>query len=232
MGLTHRTCARREFGVTLLELVVVLAIIGVFSLISMTLMEGGLEDSRAKAAVRDFADLFMLARSEAIRTGDNHLVFFEKDAQDQPLTSATGRAAAAVVIRDANENGKIDTGDSNIASVLVDNTGSLQWGATFAGPAALKAPNDNVVATFPATSADFTCCTLTEPDDDPARWVMFQPDGIPRSFSIDAFATGDLSSGGGAVYVTSSERDFAVVLTPLGTVRVHAHPKGGTAWVN
>ena len=174
----------------------------------------------------------MLARSEAIRTGDNHLVFFEKDAQDLALVSASGEAAAAVVIRDVNGNGKIDAGDTNVSSVLVDNTGSLQWGAAFAGPAALKAPNDNAVATFPASSTDFTCCTLIEPNDDPARWVMFEPDGIPRSFSIDTFTTGNISSGSGAVYVTSSERDFAVVLTPLGTVRIHAHSKGATAWVN
>ncbi len=223
---------RKSHGFTLMEVLIVVAIIGVISLISTTLMRGALADSRAKGGVRDLADLFMLARSEAIRTGVDHLVFFEMDAEDQALVSESGGAAAGVVIPDANGNGKIDGSESSVASVLVDDTGSLQWGATFAGPAARKAPNDNAAATSPASDSDSTCCTLVDPDDDPARWVVFQPDGIPRSFSIDTYETGDISSGSGAVYVTSSERDFAVVLTPLGIVRVHSHAKGAAAWAN
>ncbi len=223
---------RKSDGFTLMELVIVVAVIGVLSAISLTLMAAGLADSRTKGAVRDLANLFLFARSEAIRTGVNHLVFFEKDAQDQALVSAYGRPAAGVVIPDANGNGKIDGGESSVASVLIDGTGSLQWGAAFAGPAARKAPNDNAAATFPASDSDFTCCTLVDPADDPARWVVFQPDGFPRSFSIDSYETGNLSSGSGAIYVTSSERDFAVVLTPLGTVRIHSHARGAAAWIN
>jgi hypothetical protein len=56
------------------------------------------------------------------------------------------------------------------------------------------------------------------------------PDGIPRSFSIGPFTLGDAVSGDGAVYVTSGSRDYAVVLTPLGSVRVHAWNPGGGAW--
>ena len=131
---------RKSHGFTLMEVLIVVALIGVISLISTTLMRGALADSRAKGAVRDLADLLLLARSEAIRTGVNHLVFFEKDAQDQALVSAYGRPAAGVVVPDANGNGKIDGGESSVASVLIDDTGSLQWGAAFAGPAARKAP--------------------------------------------------------------------------------------------
>ena len=60
--------------------------------------------------------------------------------------------------------------------------------------------------------------------------MVFQPDGLPRGFSVGPFTTGAVATGNGAVYVTSGTRDYSVVLAPLGGVRVHSWPKGGTAW--
>ena len=84
--------------------------------------------------------------------------------------------------------------------------------------------------TFPETDTDFLCCTFLDPGDDPARWVVFLPDGIPRAFAIDPFEVGDVGTGSGAVYVTSGARDYAIVLAPLGGVRVHAWDRGAEAW--
>ena len=68
------------------------------------------------------------------------------------------------------------------------------------------------------------------PDGDPARWVAFQPDGIPRAFTDGPLLTGAVGTGNGAVYVTDGNRDFAVVLTALGAIRVHAFDKGAGTW--
>jgi hypothetical protein len=55
---------------------------------------------------------------------------------------------------------------------------------------------------------------------------------MPRAFSTGPFAAGALGSGRGAVYVSSGKRDYAVVLAPLGGVRVHAWNRGAAAWTN
>jgi prepilin-type N-terminal cleavage/methylation domain-containing protein len=219
---------RTHAGFTLIEVMIVVAILGALSVLGVMLLQGAFGDARAKTGARSLADLLQLAREEAIRTGDNHLVFFGQDAQDNDLTTG-GMAAAAILVRDADADGEVDTGET-VAGVHVDATGTLSWGSVFAAAGSDKAPNDNPAATFPETDPDFLCCTFLDPGDDPARWVAFLPDGIPRAFSITPFATGDVGTGSGAVYVTSGARDYAIVLAPLGGVRVHTWDRGAEAW--
>jgi prepilin-type N-terminal cleavage/methylation domain-containing protein len=220
---------QRHGGFTILEVMVAVALLGIFALVGGIAMQSTFGEARAKGAVRNFADLLMLARTEAIRTGDNHIVFFAQDAQDNPLTGTGGQPAAALLVRDEDGDGLIDGGEK-VASVNVDATGSLSWGSAYAAAGSTKAPNDNPAATFPASDTDFLCCSFTEPDGDAASWVLFRPDGVPRAFSVSPFSAGNAASGNGAVYVTSGARDYAVVLAPLGGVRVHAWAKGASAW--
>lgn len=228
-GDMHR--GRVHDGFTLLEMMLAVALIGIMAGLTGLLMTGSLGEARAKGAVRSIADLLMLARQEAIRTGDNHVVFFSEDAGDNALVGPNGRAAAALLIRDADADGAVDSGE-RVAAVYVDDTGTLSWGSTFAAnlgtPA--KAPHDNPDATFPASDADFLCCTFLDPDDNAARWVVFMPDGLPRGFKTGPFTAGDVTSGNGAVYVTSGNRDYAVVLAALGGVRVHGFMEGPEGW--
>ena len=218
-------------GFTLLELMLAVALIGIMAGITSIAMSGSLGEARAKGAVRSIADLLMLARQEAIRTGDNHVVFFFQDAGDNALVGPNGGAAAALLIRDGDTDGVVDSGE-RVAAVYVDDTGTLSWGSTFAAnlPTPAKAPNDNPDATFPETDADFVCCTFLDPDDNEARWVVFMPDGLPRAFKTGPFTAGDVTSGNGAVYVTSGNRDYAVVLAALGGVRVHGFLEEPGAW--
>jgi prepilin-type N-terminal cleavage/methylation domain-containing protein len=219
----------RSDGFSIIEVMVAIAILGVFALIGGVAMQDSMGEARAKGAVRSLADLMMLARAEAIRTGDNHLVFFGRDAEDGALSGPSGQPAAALLVRDLDDDGVVDGGEK-VAAVNVDQTGSLSWGSAFAAASSTQAPNDNPAATFPQPDADFLCCSFTEPDADPARWVVFLPDGMPRAFSVSPFSSGDITSGNGAVYVTSGGRDYAVVLAPLGGVRVHAWPRGAPGW--
>ena len=224
---------RHHSGFTLIEMAVAIAVMGILAGIGAALMRGSFGDARAKSAVRSLADLMLLARTEAIRTGDNHIVFFGTDAEGTSLVGPSGQAAAALLIRDLDGDGKVDSGE-RVASVNVDSTNSLAWGSVFAAllGGAGKAPDDNPAATFPESGADDICCTFLDPDGNPAHWVVFLPDGMPRAFKIGPFTTGPLASGNGGVYVTSGTRDYAVVLAPLGGVRVHAWERGVDAWTH
>jgi hypothetical protein len=64
-------------------------------------------------------------------------------------------------------------------------------------------------------------------------WVMFRPDGIPIAFDGDSGDCGNVGAagaGGGGLYVTNGKRDYAVVLSPLGSVRVHVWRAGSDDW--
>ena len=101
-----------------------------------------------------------------------------------------------------------------MTAVPLDNTGSLSWGHTMALDRAEGDPG-GAGGTPPVAP-----WTFTKPDGTLAQWVAFRPDGIPRGFDAAPFDAGDVGSGPGAVYVTSGERDYAIVLAPLGGVSV------------
>lgn len=222
---------RRKSGFTLIEVMIIIAVVGVMSGLALTVIGRRVGDQRAKAAVRSVSNLMQVARIESIRTGVNHVVYFQLDPADDPLLDNTGVAVAALLIADADGDGIADAGEYK-ASVPFDSTNSLSWGSTYAAVGSDAAPNDNPGGTFPATNPDFSCCTFQTPGGGDARAVVFLPDGMPRAFSTGPFAMGPVGGGGGAVYVTSGTRDYAVVLTPLGSARVHSWNRGADAWTN
>jgi prepilin-type N-terminal cleavage/methylation domain-containing protein len=223
------TRTRRKGGFTLIEVMIIVAVIGVMTALAASVVGRRIGDQRAKAAVRSVANLMQLARSEAIRTGTNHVVYFQLDPADAPLVDNTGAPVAALMTRDADNDGIPDASEYR-ASMPFDQTNSLSWGSTFAAVGSDVAPNDNPGGTFPATDPNFSCCTFQTPAGNDQRAVLFMPDGVPRAFSTGPFAMGPVGGGGGAVYVTSGTRDYAVVLTPLGSARVHSWNRGADAW--
>ena len=65
------------------------------------------------------------------------------------------------------------------------------------------------------------------------HWVMFGPDGVPVTFNGGGGVcgvVGGLGSGGGGFYLTDGERDYAVVISPIGAVRVHRWNPDAAAW--
>lgn len=212
---------------TLIELVIVLAVIAALVATAVFGVSDWAEDQRVKHAARSVADAFLLGRAEAIRTGRSHIVVFG--------VGALPNADADIVIVDDDEP---DTADCSIATSeiahRVNFDAGVTWGTSDDLADTTVAPDDLGVA--PANSENgttFTTAALVPAS--PASWLVFQPDGIPRLFTTSGSACTAISQAGqagGAIYVTNGRRDYAVVLAPLGTVRVHAWNPSSGAWVN
>ena len=216
----------------MIELAVVIAIIGVMAALSAPKLEQFFANQRLKAAARGVADAFRLAQSEAIRTGDPHIVFFSvgnPPATDPNGTglgfASAGRPWPLVVLDDRTpslSNCKIDGGETQ--EHLLRPVDGVSWG--FARSGGVVAPGD-VGGGNPATGSTF----LSRPGGANTTWVMFRPDGIPMGFDA-ACTLGGIGSGGGSIYLTNGIRDYAVVLSPLGSVKVHAWNVAAGAWTD
>jgi prepilin-type N-terminal cleavage/methylation domain-containing protein len=212
-------------GMTLIEMAVVLVVATVLGLMAVPSLRAMFADQRVKGAARSVADALMLARAEAIRTGDVHLVVFQQ---------ALGATAPIAVVDDgppATSNCQIDAGEVR-QSVPAER--DVFWGTTTTLANGTPAPDDPGVATGAiATGSSFSDATRNPAN--PATWVLFEPDGIPRLFTPGAgacAAVGQPGQGGGAIYLTNTRRDYAVVLSNLGTTRVHAWDAGADGWRN
>jgi type IV fimbrial biogenesis protein FimT len=110
---------RKSGGFTLIEIMVVVGIIAVLAAFTTIQMGEWLANQRVKAAARSAADAFQLARSEAIRTGNNHIVFFGSPGSTDPagtaLTGSAGTWGPILVVNDgppSTANCKIDGGEA------------------------------------------------------------------------------------------------------------------------
>ncbi len=83
-----------------------------------------------------------------------------------------------------------------------------------------------------AGGGDYTTgASFAQPDGTDAAWVVFGPDGIPVAFNA-ACNLGTTGTGAGAVYVTNGDRNYAVVLNPLGTSNVERFDPAQNTWEN
>jgi prepilin-type N-terminal cleavage/methylation domain-containing protein len=225
---------RTRRGLTLIEIMVSLGLVSVLLAVATPVVSDWFANQHVKAASRSLADLMLLARSEAIRTGNRYVVFFGNpgtaDASGNPVEK-DGAWVPVLLIDDGppdTSNCQIDAGEA-VASVRpVD---GLSWGVSAASG---SVASDTGAAPFnPSPPPDWDGATFADPSNAKVNWVLFRPDGIPVAFSsaVGSCGTiGSLGGGGGALYVTNGERDYAVVLTPLGGVRVHAWNPATGAW--
>ncbi len=233
-GQAARAKNKRSAAFTLVEAAVVLAIIGIVMAASAPQVSRYFETGRGRAAAKSVADAFTIARAQAIRTGNNHIVFFSVinagvpagDTAGAPLVDEDGDPTPVYVLNDgapgsANQNCRIDAGEPRF---MFDAQAGVGWGAN-APPAGTPAPDDDAVVAIPVDGSSFRA-----PDGTPnMTWVQFRPDGIP--VAIDNLCNaGRLGSGGGTIYLQTANRDYAITLSPLGGVRVHVWDRQAGAW--
>jgi prepilin-type N-terminal cleavage/methylation domain-containing protein len=215
----------RRTGFTLMEVVVAVILVGVGAAAAAPSISTWVNNQHFKSAVRDASGLVTYARGQALRTGNVQIVFFDTDAQGNPLLDAGGNQVPVLALDDGtpgstNQNCKIDAGeDIRTINPVVQN---VTWGSTLATG---KVTSDD----GPGDPADGW--SFEDPNGNAANWVLFRGQGTPFSFAPDCTIGGE-GSGAGAVYITNGKRDLAVVITPLGAVRVHAWAATASAWTN
>jgi prepilin-type N-terminal cleavage/methylation domain-containing protein len=223
---------RRTHGFTLIEIAMVLAIIGAMVLVSAPNFSAWRSSQQVRSGARSVGDALSQARGDAMRSGTTHVVFLRipgvgtTDPTGTDLVDENLDPVAITVLQDDDDDCYIDAPETRTiyrfeADVAFGSANTLT-----------KAPLDNT----PPTSA--TGATFSDPTAPatPLRWVLFRPDGIPLAFEGDVVAgcgtIGTTGSGSGGIYVTNGDRDFALVMTPLGGIRLHAFNEETNAWTN
>ena len=215
----QRSCA----GLTLLEIVVAFAIIAVISGLAVPAFTDVFSDQRVKGAARDVADALMLARAEAIRTSNTHLVVYQ---------NALSASAPIVIVDDGPPGSANCTINGGEVKHSWDPVQDVSWGTSTDMANGTAAPDDP--GGSPSTVATGSSFTNAASPGAAATWVLFQPDGLPRLFTPSGSSCTDIglqAQGGGAIYLTNTRRDYAIVLSHLGTVRVHAWNPAAGAWI-
>jgi prepilin-type N-terminal cleavage/methylation domain-containing protein len=221
-------------GFTLIEMMIVVALVGILAAASSPLVNGFFLNIRAKAAARSVADAFRMARTDAIRTGQPHIVFFSAAAAgDPPATDPAGTALGAdpstggpfpiLILRDnaaGASNCQIDPGE---VTRTIAAQKDIAWGSAVS---AGSVPSDDTGLVDHSTGSSFKTAAGAG-----ITWVMFLGNGLPVTFDT-ACNVGTVGSGGGAIYLTNGQRDYAIVMSPLGAVHVHAFEMGAAQWTN
>jgi prepilin-type N-terminal cleavage/methylation domain-containing protein len=221
---------KRRVGFTLIEVVVVLGIIAALSAAAIPSIQEMIERRRLQGFARDLGNVFQIARSQAIRTGNYQIVFFgplgTSDPAGSVLVDETGSTVPMLILDDgppATANCHIDVAESRETIALPS---QISFGVS---EATVKVPTDAGSASFSPPQSSGT--TASDPSNNPTNWVLFRPDGVPVGFApttTTCGTIGDTGTGGAGLYVTSGGRDYAVTLAPLGSVRVHTW--GGAGW--
>ena len=224
---------RQRSGFTIIELMIALAIVGIVAAMALPGWREFQVNQRLRDMTRAGANMMQTARSQAIATGNNHIVYLAAgvgtDVCGNPMVDPLGRAVPMLILDDgppgAGTNCCIDGGERVLNEPVFTRPGvmdDVNWGSTFAaGPAPMDSGGGDHT----------TGSTFTDANGNQTRWVMFRPDGVPVGFTA-ACVTGRIGSGAGGVYVTNANRDYSIVVTPLGGTHVTGFERGAGVWMN
>jgi prepilin-type N-terminal cleavage/methylation domain-containing protein len=219
---------RGRGGFTIIEVMIVVAIIGIFAAFAVPSWRQYQRNLQLRSAARAVANAFSMARSRAISTGNRHIVVFAvdpgnpNDACGNAIENETGEPVPLVVFDDgpsAAADCCFDPAELRLAERAQP---AVSWGVTLAPG---QTPLDVGAGDY------LTGSSFTEPDGSDAAWVAFGPDGIPTAFNA-ACNFGGTGTGAGAIYLTNGQRDYGVVLNPLGTSTVERFDPGQGQWEN
>ncbi len=230
-----------ESGFTMIELMIVMAMIGILAAIAAPGFQRMRHNGLTKSTARSMADMLDFARSKAMQTGNPHLVFFGVDTGGNPYLLSDGLPSAMFVVEDNVVTDCLVTNNELIYALP-----TLEPGVRlFRG---LGDPPDFIAV--PPTAGDVgdqdgvpvTGMSFAMPDGTDAQWILFGGDGIPRRFSAgaqcDAGSEAEIGRGGGTVYVNGARnpandwdgRQYAVEVTPLGGVKIQRYDWSQNAW--
>jgi prepilin-type N-terminal cleavage/methylation domain-containing protein len=225
----HPQGSPRRAGFTLIEIMVVVGIVALFAAMAVPSWLAYQRNAQLRTAARTVSNAFSYARAHALATGNRHNVVFAVDPGNpndvcgNALVDATGRPVPVLVYEDLDDNCCFDAGEERVSERPVP---GVNWGVTPAPPAGPPISPEDVGGGDYATGSSFA-----EPDGSDAAWVSFGPDGIPLAFNV-ACNLGTTGSGAGAIYLTNGDRNYAIVLNPLGTGNVERFDSVQNQWEN
>ena len=218
----------RNSGMTLIEVMVAVTVVGILIGVSSVGFVRWQQDQLLATTTRKVADALSVARMEAIRSGNLHIVYLATgvatDVAGNPLVDINGQPVPLLILDDGpigsvGQNCIINANEVTYTPLPM--VQGLGWGFTASGGA--KAPFDN---TAPGTA---TGSSFATPAGAPHNGIAFGPDGVPIAFDV-ACNLGMFGSGNGGIYITNGTRDYAVVLHPLGGVRTHGWEASRGQW--
>ncbi len=229
---------RGSDGFTLIELVMVLAIIGVVSAFAMPSFTRYRVQEEAKEAAQRIAAQLRDARSQSMKQGIPHFVLFWPNPQFPAITAPT---TMMMIVRDSTPNFQydagefmrtVDVGDFQLRTGAV--TGYNAGGTTPPHTAGSRAPGDPTAGTLGGVPVDGTAfqedtipTLVTHPNPSRLYGVGFTTRGIP----VDLDRSATLGSGAGAFYVTDNVYSvYAVTVGGLGEIRVRTYVPDTDTW--
>lgn len=218
---------RRSGGFSLTEIMVVVAILGIATALTIPAWDSMQTNNRAKTTARMISNAFQAARAQAIMTEEQHVVMWTAPTS----VDACGNALPnpVVILADANGDCCIDPAETiiSVSSDPAQDFANLNWGVTFAAARVAEDGGGGNHATGSSFSDQFGAQT---------NRVVFRNDGVPVGFN-NACTLGAVGTGAGGVYLTNGgaaagERDYAVVLSALGVPKIYSWNAAANAWTN
>ena len=124
-------------------------------------------------------------------------------------------------------------------SIPLSTLSGIVWGRAEAASLVPNANGSLVGDPFSGTSVENSveetgsAANFRHPTDASAvhSWVLLAPDGTPRAFdSSGATTIADVGTGDGAIYLNDGERDHAVVMSALGSLRSYRWDVSDESW--